>query len=62
MGDIQNRPFSKNYSGLLNQSVIGLGIAVLCISGHELMKRRRRGKAQLEPPPGLGRRESWEFG
>ncbi|KAF8170067.1 hypothetical protein BJ912DRAFT_998262 [Pholiota molesta] len=62
MGDIQTRPFSKNYSGLVNQSVIGLGIAVLCISGQEFMKRRRRGKALLEPGVGLGSRESWEFG
>ncbi|PPQ91695.1 hypothetical protein CVT25_012908 [Psilocybe cyanescens] len=26
------------------------------------MKRRRRGKALVEPPQGLGSRESWEFG
>ncbi|KDR82888.1 hypothetical protein GALMADRAFT_134426 [Galerina marginata CBS 339.88] len=26
------------------------------------MKRRRRGKALVDPPPGLGSRESWEFG
>ncbi|KAF9046608.1 hypothetical protein BJ165DRAFT_1346094 [Panaeolus papilionaceus] len=62
MGDIQTRPFSKNYSGLINQSVIAIGITVLCVSGHELMKRRRRGKALHDPPPGLGSKESWEFG
>ncbi|KAF8895476.1 hypothetical protein BD779DRAFT_1609024 [Infundibulicybe gibba] len=59
MGDIQNRPFSKNYSGLVNQTVIGLAITVLCVTGQELMKRKRRGK-QLGG--GLGSRESWEFG
>ncbi|KAF8957250.1 hypothetical protein BDZ97DRAFT_1707127 [Flammula alnicola] len=62
MGDIQTRPFSKNYSGLINQSVIAIGITVLCVTGQELMKRRRRGKALLEPGVGLGSRESWEFG
>ncbi|KAJ3506561.1 hypothetical protein NLJ89_g6803 [Agrocybe chaxingu] len=84
MGDIQTRPFSKNYrsavldlasddllappyspllcSGLVNQSVIAVGITLLCVGGQELMKRRRRGKALLDPPPGLGSKESWEFG
>lgn len=60
MGDIQTRPFSKNYSGLINQSVIGIGITVLCVTGQELMKRRRRGKVLDERC--LGSRESWEFG
>ncbi|PPR04094.1 hypothetical protein CVT24_010667 [Panaeolus cyanescens] len=49
-------------SGLINQSVIAIGITVLCVSGHELMKRRRRGKALHNPPQGLGSKESWEFG
>ncbi|KAG7440881.1 uncharacterized protein BT62DRAFT_567336 [Guyanagaster necrorhizus] len=60
MGDIQTRPFSKNYSGLINQSVIAVGITVLCVGGHEYMKRKRRGKKQYED--GLGSRESWQFG
>ncbi|KAF9077786.1 hypothetical protein BDP27DRAFT_1311677 [Rhodocollybia butyracea] len=51
MGDIQTRPFSKNYSGLVNQSVIGLAIVVLCTTGK---KTYRDGE--------LGSRESWEFG
>ncbi|KAH7915420.1 hypothetical protein BJ138DRAFT_1189738 [Hygrophoropsis aurantiaca] len=59
MGDIQNRPFSKNYSGLVNQSVIAVGLTVLCVTSHEIMKRRRRGR---HPPKGLGSVESWEFG
>ncbi|KXN88289.1 hypothetical protein AN958_07748 [Leucoagaricus sp. SymC.cos] len=60
MGDIQTRPFSKNYSGLINQSVIAVGITVLCVSAHELMKRRQRGS--YNPRDELGSRESWEFG
>ncbi|THV00838.1 DUF221-domain-containing protein [Dendrothele bispora CBS 962.96] len=60
MGDIQTRPFSKNYSGLINQSVIAVGITVLCVSGQELMRRARRGKNRHQE--GLGSRESWGFG
>ncbi|KAF5382774.1 hypothetical protein D9615_002912 [Tricholomella constricta] len=59
MGDIQTRPFSKNYSGLVNQTVIAIGITVLCVTGQELMKRRRRGSRTGD---GLASRESWEFG
>ncbi|KAJ7600700.1 hypothetical protein C8J56DRAFT_911019 [Mycena floridula] len=62
MGDIQTRPFSRNYSGLINQSVIALGITVLCVTGQELMKRRRRGKGKTAVDTALGSRESWEFG
>ncbi|KAJ7761531.1 hypothetical protein DFH07DRAFT_815308 [Mycena maculata] len=60
MADVQDRPFSKNYSGLLNQSVIALVIAVLAVTGQELMKRSRRGTKYN--PESLGSRESWEFG
>ncbi|KAF7298976.1 CBM1 domain-containing protein [Mycena indigotica] len=60
MGDIQTRPFSKNYSGLINQSVIALGITFVCVTGQELMKRARRGTNY--DPKSLGSRESWEFG
>ncbi|KIJ64508.1 hypothetical protein HYDPIDRAFT_90493 [Hydnomerulius pinastri MD-312] len=59
MGDIQTRPFSKDYSGLINQSVIAIGLAAICITSHEVMKRRRRGP---HPPEGLGSVESWQFG
>ncbi|KAG1751153.1 hypothetical protein EDB19DRAFT_1675660 [Suillus lakei] len=60
MGDIQNRPFSKDYSGLVNQSVIAIALAAVSVTSHEIMKRRRRGPhTQLE---GLGSVESWEFG
>lgn len=78
MGDIQRRPFSKNYrwgydfrtlkcwltwehpSGLINQSVIAIGITVLCISCQEYMKRKRRQRCYDDED--LGSRESWEFG
>ncbi|KAJ7459911.1 hypothetical protein FB451DRAFT_1341703 [Mycena latifolia] len=60
MGDIQTRPFSKNYSGLINQSVIAIAITVVCVTGQELMKRSRRGTRYN--PESLGSRESWEFG
>ncbi|KAJ7259497.1 hypothetical protein B0H12DRAFT_1014472 [Mycena haematopus] len=60
MGDIQTRPFSKNYSGLINQTVIALAITVIAVTGQELMKRARRG-VKFNPKI-LGSRESWEFG
>ncbi|KAJ7212056.1 hypothetical protein GGX14DRAFT_621525 [Mycena pura] len=60
MGDIQTRPFSKNYSGLINQSVIALAITAVCVTGQELMKRARRGNKY--DPETLGSRQSWEFG
>ncbi|KAI0346019.1 DUF221-domain-containing protein [Trametopsis cervina] len=59
MATIHDRPFSKNYSGLINQSVIAAVICVVCLTSHELMKRRRRGKPEQK---GLGSVESWEFG
>ncbi|KAF9565721.1 hypothetical protein CPC08DRAFT_740946 [Agrocybe pediades] len=62
MDDIQTRPFSKNYSGLINQTVIAIGLTTICVTAQELMKRRRRGKARDESGHGLGSRESWEFG
>ncbi|KAJ7784498.1 hypothetical protein B0H16DRAFT_1681889 [Mycena metata] len=60
MADVQDRPFSKNYSGLINQSVIALAITLICVTGQELMKRRRRGTNY--DPETLGSRESWGFG
>ncbi|EPQ54451.1 hypothetical protein GLOTRDRAFT_121604 [Gloeophyllum trabeum ATCC 11539] len=57
---IESRPFSKNYSGLVNQSVVGVGLLVVCVSAHEFMKRKRRGNHRGEE--GLGSVESWEFG
>ncbi|GJE98516.1 hypothetical protein PsYK624_147480 [Phanerochaete sordida] len=59
MATIQKRPFSKDYSGLINQSVIAVGIFVIAITFHECFKRKRRGP---NPPKGLGSVESWQFG
>ncbi|KAF8645225.1 hypothetical protein AX16_008052 [Volvariella volvacea WC 439] len=61
MGDLQTRPFSRDYSGLVNQTVIGLSITLLCVTGQELMKRKRRGQPKDDSTE-LGSRESWEFG
>ncbi|KAI0714066.1 hypothetical protein C8T65DRAFT_738952 [Cerioporus squamosus] len=60
MATIQNRPFSKDYSGLINQSVVAGGILLVTISAHEFMRRKRRGKGPFKE--GLGSVESWEFG
>ncbi|OAX42854.1 DUF221-domain-containing protein [Rhizopogon vinicolor AM-OR11-026] len=60
MSDIQDRLFSKDYSGLVNQSLIAIVLAVVSVTSHEIMKRKRRGHhAQLE---GLRSVESWQFG
>jgi hypothetical protein len=49
---------SRAGSGLINQSVLTVCIAVLCITSHELMKRKRRGNE----PKSYDGVESWEFG
>lgn len=49
------------FSGLINQSVMALGLTLICITGHEYMKRKRRGKHAAHSDA-LGSRESWEFG
>jgi hypothetical protein len=49
---------SRAASGLVNQSVITVCIAVLCVTSHELMKRKRRGNE----PKSRGSVESWDFG
>ncbi|KAI0061410.1 hypothetical protein BV25DRAFT_1916791 [Artomyces pyxidatus] len=58
MATLQDRPFSKDYSGLINQSVIAGCIVGILVTAHEFMKRKRRGR----PVEGLGSVESWEFG
>ncbi|KAG2066463.1 DUF221-domain-containing protein [Suillus decipiens] len=60
MADIQTRPFSKDYSGLINQSVIAIALVTVSVTSHEIMKRRRR--RLHTQPEGLGSVESWEFG
>lgn len=47
-------------SGLVNQSVITIVVAVISVTSHEILKRRRRG-LHIQPE-GLGSVESWEFG
>ncbi|TDL23258.1 hypothetical protein BD410DRAFT_769147 [Rickenella mellea] len=59
MATLQTRPFSRDYSGLINQSVLAAVIATICVSSHEYMKRKRRGKGPFEK---LGSVESWQFG
>ncbi|KAI5117451.1 hypothetical protein M0805_005828 [Coniferiporia weirii] len=59
MATVQQRPFSRDYSGLVEQSVLAGCILVVCITSHELMKRKRRGKRRDHP---LGSVESWQFG
>ncbi|PCH40020.1 hypothetical protein WOLCODRAFT_116507 [Wolfiporia cocos MD-104 SS10] len=59
MATIQSRPFSKDYSGLINQSVIGSCMILICVTSHEVMKRRRRGKRHSWRADSV---ESWEFG
>ncbi|KAL0580620.1 ndufs4 NADH dehydrogenase Fe-S protein subunit [Marasmius crinis-equi] len=49
-------------NGLVNQTVIAVGITVLCVGGHELMKRARRGKQEYKDDGSLGSRETWGFG
>lgn len=53
--------FILAHSGLVNQTVIGIAIVVLAVTGQELMKRARRGKKSY-PNGALGSRESWGFG
>ena len=51
MATIQDRPFSEDYSGLTNQSVIAGGILLFGISVFEFNKRKqkvRRFKEVLE--------------
>jgi hypothetical protein len=58
--DVHDRPYAKDYSGLVNQAAAAGIVAFLCLSAHELMKRKRRGKPTKAS--GLGSVESWEFG
>ncbi|VDC00686.1 unnamed protein product [Peniophora sp. CBMAI 1063] len=60
MATLEDRPFSKDYSGLENQSVIAGGLVVFCLIASAIMKRKRRAGARYAQ--GLGSVESWEFG
>lgn len=59
MATLQQRPFARDYSGLINQSVLAGCIILICVTAHDFMRRKRRGKNREEP---LGSVESWEFG
>lgn len=65
MATIQDRTFSRDYSGLRNQLVVGGVLVVICLSGYELMRRTRRGRGkgvQKQKQEGVGSVETWEFG
>jgi hypothetical protein len=65
MATIQDRAFSRNYSGLRNQFAVGGVLVALCLTGYELMRRMRRGRglhAQEQKGDGVGSVETWEFG
>ncbi|KAF9781182.1 DUF221-domain-containing protein [Thelephora terrestris] len=64
MATLDQRPFSKDYRGLVNQSAFALGLALVCVTLHDIMRRTRRGRGK---DPGyelgqLGSVETWEFG
>ena len=67
MADFYTRPYSPNYSGLINQAGFGGFLLALCWTGYELMRSARRHRQRevgwrwkwREP---LGSVESWEFG
>ncbi|KAF9781625.1 hypothetical protein BJ322DRAFT_233934 [Thelephora terrestris] len=64
MATLDQRPFSKDYSGLVNQSAFALGLALVCVTFHDIMRRTRRGRGK-DPryePGQLGSVETWEFG
>ena len=65
MATIQDRSFSRDYNGLRSQFAVGGVLAVFCLAGYELMRRRRRGRGlhiQQQTREGIGSVETWEFG
>lgn len=65
MATIQDRQFTRNYSGLRNQLAVAGVLAAVCLTGYELMRRTRRGRGLLLKKGGngaLGSVETWEFG
>lgn len=63
MATIQDRTFSHTYSGLKNQFAVAGVLAAACLTGYELMRRRRRGPGRSSKYGGeLGSVETWEFG
>ncbi|KIJ55842.1 hypothetical protein M422DRAFT_200178 [Sphaerobolus stellatus SS14] len=65
MATIQDRSFTHNYSGLKNQFGVAGALAILCLTGYEIMRRRRRGRGlKLKNGENEDVRsvETWEFG
>lgn len=62
MATVQDRPFAKDYSGLVNQTVVAGVIFALGTTSFEIMKRARRLKKEKRAKEGMGSVESWEFG
>jgi hypothetical protein len=63
MADVSTRPYSKDYSGLVNQAGYGALLFTTCWIGYELMRRTRRSKGEGKKwKDGLGSVETWEFG
>lgn len=62
MATVENRPYSDNYSGLVNQAGYGMLMFTLCWSGYELMRRARRNKGKGLKFDELGSVETWEWG
>ncbi len=65
MADVNTRPYSTNYSGLVNQAGYGMLLLSACWIGYELMRYTRRSKGKREGKKwndGLGSVETWEFG
>jgi len=62
MADVQNRPFAKDYSGLVNQTIISGVVLALGTTSFELMKRARRGEKERRAKTGMGSVETWGFG
>lgn len=68
MATAETRPFSRNYSGLENQTIAAVCIGSFCLTTFELMRRKRRKtkayKAALKDGTAneVGSVESWEWG
>ena len=63
MADVTTRPYSTNYSGLVNQAGYGALLLTACWIGYELMRYTRRNKGKGKKwKDGLGSVEAWEFG
>lgn len=64
MATIQDRAFSHDYNGLRSQFAVGGVLTIICLTGYELMRRKRRGRGlrSQEQTQGVGSVETWEFG